>query len=185
MTRTFVFLMRLVVVLPSDGSSQAVPSLGHRIRIKQVDGTVLTGRLALPLSPETIQLWIGSDDLAEVPVARIIAQPPSPTSGSNYLVAGVVVGGLVGALGGWALHRVVTADFCDPAEPSYWGGSCSISGPNSTESALIGAAVGALLGGLIGWSAISSAQDFSVYPYRGASSGLGLSARAFIPLRTR
>ena len=71
MTRTLVFLMTLVVVLPSDGSSQAVPSLGHRIRIKQVDGTVLTGRLALPLSPETIQLWIGSDDLAEIPLARI------------------------------------------------------------------------------------------------------------------
>ncbi len=71
MTRTIVFLMTLVVVLPSDVSSQAVPSLGHRIRIKQVDGTVLTGRLALPLSPETIQLWIGSDDLAEIPLARI------------------------------------------------------------------------------------------------------------------
>ena len=70
MTRTIVFLMTLVVVLPSDGSSQAVPSLGHRIRIKQVDGTVLTGRLAA-LYPETIQVWIGSDDLAEVPVARI------------------------------------------------------------------------------------------------------------------
>jgi len=70
MTRTIVFLMTLMFVLPSDGSSQAVPSLGHRIRIKQVDGTVLTGRL-VTLSPETIQLWISSDDLAEVPVARI------------------------------------------------------------------------------------------------------------------
>ena len=51
MTRTIVILMTLMSVLPSDGSSQAVPSLGHRIRIKQVDGTVLTGRLAT-LSPE-------------------------------------------------------------------------------------------------------------------------------------
>ena len=72
MTRTIVFLMTLVFVFPSDGSSQAVPSPGDRIRIRQVDGTVLTGTLVLPLSPETIQLWIGSDErMAEVPVARI------------------------------------------------------------------------------------------------------------------
>ncbi len=70
MTRTVVFLMTLMFVLPFDGSAQAVPSPGDRIRIKQVDGTVLTGRL-LTLSPETIQLSVGSDDVAEVSVARI------------------------------------------------------------------------------------------------------------------
>ena len=50
MTRTIVFLMMLMSVLPSDGSAQAVPSSGDRIRIKQVDGSVLTGRLAATLS---------------------------------------------------------------------------------------------------------------------------------------
>ena len=36
MTRAIVFLMTLMFVLPSDGSSQAVPSPGDRIRIRQV-----------------------------------------------------------------------------------------------------------------------------------------------------
>ena len=46
MTRTMVLLMTLVVVLPLYASAQAVPSPGDRIRIEQVDGTVLTGTLA-------------------------------------------------------------------------------------------------------------------------------------------
>ncbi len=69
MTKTIVFLMTLMFVLPFDGSAQAVPSPGDRIRIKQVDGTVLTGTLAT-LSPETIQLSVDSSRV-EVPVARI------------------------------------------------------------------------------------------------------------------
>ena len=64
-----VLLMTLMFLLPSDGSAQAVPSPGDRIRIKQVDGTVLTGTLAA-LSPETIQLSVDSSRV-EVPVARI------------------------------------------------------------------------------------------------------------------
>ena len=56
---TVVFLMTLMSVLPSDGSSQAVPSPGDRIRIRQVDGTVLTGTLAA-WSEETIQLSVDS-----------------------------------------------------------------------------------------------------------------------------
>ena len=71
MARATVFLMTLMFALPSDSSAQAVLSPGDRIRIKQVDGTVLTGTLAA-LSPETIQLSVGSDDrMAEIPVARI------------------------------------------------------------------------------------------------------------------
>ena len=104
MTRTILFLMTLVVVLPSDASAQAVPSLGHRIRIKQVDGTVLTGRLAT-LSPETIQLWIGSDDLAEVPVARIEVLETSLGRRRRFakyygitVAAASVVGGMIYAL---------------------------------------------------------------------------------------
>ena len=71
MTRVMVFLVALMFVLPHGGSSQASPRPGDRIRIKQVDGTVLMGTLAA-LSPETIQLSVGSDDrMAEVPVAQI------------------------------------------------------------------------------------------------------------------
>ena len=73
MTRVMVFLVALMFVLPLGGSSQASPRPGDRIRIKQVDGTVLRGTLTT-LSPETIQLSVGSDDrMAEVPVARIEA----------------------------------------------------------------------------------------------------------------
>ncbi len=98
MTKTVVFLMTLMFVLPSDGSAQSVPSPGERIRIKQVDGTVLTGRLAT-LSPETIQLWIGSDDLAEVPVARIEVLETSlgKSSSSKNVAITMVVGAVVGA----------------------------------------------------------------------------------------
>ena len=60
MARAIVFLMTLMFVLPSDGSAQAVPSPGDRIRIKQVDGPVLTGTLAT-FSAETIQLSLDSE----------------------------------------------------------------------------------------------------------------------------
>ena len=49
-------------LLPFDGSSQAVLSPADRIRIKQVDGTILTGTLAT-FSAETIQLG-ERDDLS-------------------------------------------------------------------------------------------------------------------------
>ena len=56
---SIVFLMTLMLVLPSDGSSQAAPSPGDRIRIRQVDGTTLTGTLSTR-SAETIQLSVGA-----------------------------------------------------------------------------------------------------------------------------
>ncbi len=68
-TRTIVTLMTLMFVLPSDGSAQAVPSPGDRIRIKQVDGRLLTGTLTT-LSAETIQLSAGSGRV-DVPVKSI------------------------------------------------------------------------------------------------------------------
>ncbi len=70
MTRATVCVTILIAVFGPDGSAQDMPSRGERIRVRQVDGTVLTGRL-LTLSPEMIQLSVGSDDVAEVPVARI------------------------------------------------------------------------------------------------------------------
>jgi hypothetical protein len=94
----------LGLVLPFDGSAQAVPSPGDRIRIKQVDGTVLTGTLAT-FSPETIQLSIGSDDVAEVPVARITVLETSLGRQRNFgkyfgltLAAASVAGAIIGAI---------------------------------------------------------------------------------------
>ena len=68
-----VFLMTLMSVLPSDGSSQAVLSSGDRIRIRQLDGTSLTGTLATR-SAEIIQLSVGAaGPMVEVPVEGIEA----------------------------------------------------------------------------------------------------------------
>ncbi len=101
MQRVMVFLVALMFVLPSDGSSQAVPSPGDRIRIKQVDGTVLTGTLAA-LSPETIQLSVDSSRV-EVPVARIEVLETSLGRQRNFgkyfpltVVAASVVGATIG-----------------------------------------------------------------------------------------
>ena len=105
MTRTIVFLMTLMSVLALDGSAQAVPSPGDRIRIKQMDGTVLTGTLTT-LSPETIQLSVGSDDrTAEIPVARIEALEISLGQRRNYpkyigltVAATSIAGAIIGAI---------------------------------------------------------------------------------------
>ena len=78
---SIVFLMTLMFVLPSDGSSQAVPSPGDRIRLRQLDGTVLTGTLAT-FSAETIHLSVDSSRV-EVPVAQIEALEISRGQRSN------------------------------------------------------------------------------------------------------
>ena len=103
MTRTMVLLMTLMSVLPSDGSAQAVP-LGRRIRIKQVDGTVLTGKLAATLSPETIQIFVDSSRV-EVPVARIEVLETSLVRQRNYpkyigltVAATSIAGAIIGAI---------------------------------------------------------------------------------------
>ena len=103
MTKTIVFLMMLMFVLPFDGSAQAVPSPGDRIRIKQVDGTVLTGTLAT-FSAETIQLSVDSSRV-EVPVARIEVLETSLGRQRRFLkyfgltvAATSVVGAIIGAI---------------------------------------------------------------------------------------
>ena len=103
MTKTIVFLMTLMFVLPFDGSAQAVPSPGDRIRIKQVDGTVLTGTLAT-FSAETIQLSVDSSRV-EVPVARIEVLETSLGQRHNYpkyigltLAATSIAGAIIGAI---------------------------------------------------------------------------------------
>ena len=100
MPRVMVFLMMLMFVLPSDGSSQAVPSSGDRIRIKQVDGTILTGTLA-NVSTETVQLAV--DPLGgtiEVPVERIDLLETSLGQQRNFGKNFVVTVAVAAAVGG-------------------------------------------------------------------------------------
>ncbi len=59
MTRMMAFLTTLMFSLPSDGSGQVAPSPGDRIRIRWVDGTVLTGTFSTR-SEETIQVSDGA-----------------------------------------------------------------------------------------------------------------------------
>ena len=137
------FLLTLMFLLPSHGSAQAVPSPGDRIRIKQVGGTVLTGTLAT-LSPETIQLSIGSDDrMAEVPVARIEVLETSLGRQRNYpKYIGITVAAtsIVGA----AISAIAYEDL----------GPCSFVciGPQTrTEYMIVGLLGGALVGLPLGW----------------------------------
>ena len=105
MTRTIVFLMMLMSVLPSDGSAQAVPSSGDRIRIKQVDGTVLTGTFSTR-SEETIQLSVGAaGPMVEVPIEGIEALEISLGRQRRFLkyfgltvAATSIVGGTLGLI---------------------------------------------------------------------------------------
>ena len=100
MTRTIVFLMMLTSVLPSDGSAQAVPSPGDRIRIKQVDGTVLTGTLAT-WSPETIQLSAdsgrvdGTIAISRSQIATLESQQGTRSKRNLVGAVGVLVGGAI------------------------------------------------------------------------------------------
>ncbi len=135
------FLLTLMFLLPSHGSAQAVPSPGDRIRIKQVGGTVLTGTLAT-LSPETIQLSIGSDDrMAEVPVARIEVLETSLGRERNYpKYIGITV----------AATSIVGATMGAFVEPSPGCGFCW--GPETRSGwILLGFASGALVGLPLGW----------------------------------
>ena len=71
MTRATAYLVALIAVLPPTGAAQAPPSPGDRIRIRQVDGTVLTGTLDL-WSTETVRLSGESADRRwEIPVSAI------------------------------------------------------------------------------------------------------------------
>ena len=103
----------------------------------------------------------------------------SPLSGTfnygwdSFLVAGVVVGGITGIIGGLVLYEVALSAFCDPADNSQF---YTCRNPGAVGSAAIFGAIGAIVGGVIG-SKIPS-QSFSVRPYVGPSSGLGLTVRA-------
>ena len=178
MTRTIVFLMTLMFVLPSDGSSQAVPSLGHRIRIKQVDGTVLTGRL-VTLSPETIQLWISSDDLAEVPVARIEVLETSlgrHRRPDKYLGLTVAATSIVGVTMGFIAYDPSCTFFCFTRSQYV--------GIGFVYGAIIGLPLGLLIGSVVTeerWNPASlpapTAPRLTIRPLIGSQVGFAGSIR--------
>ena len=103
MPRVMVFLMTLMFVLPSDGSAQAVPSPGDRIRIKQVDGAVLTGTLTT-LSAETIHLSMDSsrvEGTIAIPRSQI-ATLERQEGTRGWVGAGSITGLLAGGAIAWA-----------------------------------------------------------------------------------
>ena len=103
MTRATPFLVALLLTLPSGGSSQAAPSPGDRVRVRQLDGAVLTGTLAT-FSSEGIRLSIDSvSPPVEVPVSAIEALEASLSRESRFtkyygmsLAASTLLGGIVG-----------------------------------------------------------------------------------------
>ena len=145
MTRTIVFLVTLMFVLPSDGSAQAVPSPGDRIRIKQVDGTVLVGALAA-WSEETIQLSVDSSRVeGTIAISRsqiaTLERQEGTRSKSN------VVGPVVGFLAGGA---IAVATLPDRDCPGYDYGCIGAVVARSVGYVALGIVAGAVVGALIG-----------------------------------
>ena len=121
------------------------------------------------------------DDVAE-PFSRPAESEWQVEASESHLVAGVVIGGAAGIIGGLVLYEVFASNRCDPADNNQYY-TCELGGPGAVGSAAIFGAIGALVGGVIG-SAIPS-QSFSVRPYAGPSSGLGLMVRAPVPRQRR
>ena len=102
MTRATAYLVALIAVLPSAGAAQAPPSPGDRIRIRKVDGTVLTGTLDL-WSTETVRLSGESADRRwEIPVSAIETLEMSLGRSHSFtkyysltVAASTILGGLV------------------------------------------------------------------------------------------
>ncbi len=176
--------------MPNGCVGSRLPTGGaRRLRVRQRSAGVILrlvmslGFMVHGLAAQTTMPEVRLEDVAQPRSLTFGINRPAHEAKSNYRVAGAVVGAVAGAVGGWALQRAITGGFCDPADNTEFY-TCNRSGPTSAESAFVGAVVGALLGGMIG-SVISSPQNFSVYPFLGVSSGQGLSAGAFIPLRIR
>ncbi len=181
MTRVIVILITLMFVLPSDGSSQDMPSRGDRIRIRQMDGTVLTGTLAA-LSPETIQLSVGSDDVAEVPVARIEVLETSLGQRSNYpkyIGITVAVTSIVGAIIGASWEPCSGSGFC--IGPDSRGGGIAL---GAAGGAIIGLPLGWIVGSMIReerWNPVAlpapAASGLTIRPVIGSGVGFAASVR--------
>ena len=183
MTRTIVFLMTLMVLLPSGGSSQDIPSPGDRIRITQVDGTILTGTLA-GVSDEVIQLSVDS--------SRVVDRTTFPRSGIATLERqeGTSdkrnLGGVVGLLAGGAIAWATLGDHEDRCDQQFLStrqfvclGAADIN--NITDDVLrvfLGVAIGGVVGALIG-SAIRTENWVIVPSIEVAPSGQSTSASGF------
>ena len=182
MTRTIVFVMTLMSILPFDGSAQAVPSPGDRVRIRQVDGTVLTGTL-ITLSPETIQLSVGSAGrMAEVLLARIEVLEASLGRRRNYpkyIGITVAVTSILGAtLAGITEQPCNPIGICDGPDTSEW---LYI---GFTRGAIIGLPLGVVIGTVIKeerWNPFSlpvpSASGLTIRPVIGSRVGFAASVR--------
>ena len=182
MPRVMVFLMTLMFVLPSDGSSQAAPSPGDRIRIKQVDGTVLTGTLAT-LSAETIQLSVGSV-VRRVPVERIERLETSlgrSMSGRNIILLTMAATSVVGATIG-AIAWKPCSWFCvSPFESETRSGAIFA---GFGLGALVGLPLGAIIGSVVReerWNPVSlsapSVSGLTIRPVIGSGVGFAASVR--------
>ena len=107
--KAMVFLVTLMFLLPSHSSAQVSASTGDRIRVKQVDGAVLTGTLAA-WSAETMQLSVDSSPV-EIPVERIEVLETSlgqQRRFGKYIAMAVVGGAIVGAA-----YGDINFDLCD------------------------------------------------------------------------
>ena len=170
MTRTMVFLMTLMVVLPSDGSSQDSLSPGDRIRITEVDGTILTGTLA-EVSDEVIQLSADSSRAVgriTMPRSRIATLERQESTGDKANLMGIV-----GLLAGGAVAWATLPDHEDRRRGDALD--------NATEDVFrvfLGIAVGGLVGALIG-SAMPTENWVVVPSVDVAPSGQGTGASGF------
>ncbi len=185
MTRTIVFLMTLMFVLPSDGPAQA-PSPGDRIRIRQMDGTLLTGTFSTR-SAETIQLSVGAaGPMVEVPVEGIEILEISlgrQRRFGKYFGLTVAAASIVGATIGFIAYE----------EPEPCSFLCFDFGPETrSQYTLVGLGIGALvglpLGAIIGsvvreerWNPASlpapAASRLTIRPVIGSGVGFGGSVR--------
>ena len=184
MPRMMVFLITLMFVLPSHGSAQAGPSPGDRIRVKQVDGTTLTGTFSTR-SAGAIQLSVGAaGPMVEVPVEGIAVLETSlgrQRRFGKYFGLTLAATSIVGATIGFIVYED--------------SGPCSFLcfGPDTrTEYIALGFAYGALvglpLGAIIGyavreerWNRVALAglaeSRLSIRPVIGSRVGLVASVR--------
>ena len=144
MTRMMVFLTTLMFSLPSDGSGQVAPSPGDRIRIRQVDGTVLTGTLAA-WSEETIQLSVDSSRVeGTVAIPRSEIATLERQEGTRGWVGN---GSIIGLLAGGAI-AVATLPNRDCPGGDY--GCVQAAVARSVGYVALGIVAGAVVGALIG-----------------------------------
>ncbi len=179
MTRTIVFLMTLMFVLPSDGPAQA-PSPGDRIRIRQMDGTLLTGTFSTR-SAETIQLSVGAaGPMVEVPVEGIeileISLGRQRRSG-KYFGLTVAAASIVGATIGFIAYEPGSFGYGPETRSQYTLLGLGI-------GALVGLPLGALMGTVIReerWNPASlpapAASRLTIRPVIGSGVGFGGSVR--------